>query len=206
MAADKTYQWEADLWPWHRRVHVRPELRAFVVKAIGRRFGLNLWTELTLPWGGGRALPGGGVKLGRPGARCSLGTIIHEVAHHYDQDRFGGFGHRASFKKALHLVYAHADRAFLCKVLREAKMAATAKRAEQARAAERVMREAERREEAKAKRKTRAFKMEALRKRITKNERRVKRLMTLIKSARRSLAAYERAEALSTEQAQEVAP
>lgn len=104
MSTLKIYQWEWKQFPWQWAVEIKPEYRARLTRELGTRFGLG-WIEVSEnKRSGGHASVGSfnsHIALPKPGSKCPLGLIIHELAHVYDARKNHGTGHRASFKKAL---------------------------------------------------------------------------------------------------------
>jgi hypothetical protein len=102
MSADKTYEWEQKKFPWHFRVLIKPEHRWFVATELAKRFGIkDLRVQLDHRGGGLAYVMERRIRLPSSKYRCSLGLMLHEIAHVYDWTRYEGNGHRASFKKAM---------------------------------------------------------------------------------------------------------
>ena len=192
MAWIKAYDWEHKTWPWHQKVRIGTDLQAAVARGVAGLFGIR---DLEVRFGGrsiSRAYGTRSIRLagGRDGT-VPLGVILHEVAHLVNARLYGGDGHRGTFRKALIKVYCESQ-AGLSRVLRSAKAAADSERAAGERVAARAARDAQRRADRKAERGTTEHRADLAAKRVVRLERRIKRLTTMLKSARRSLAALDR--------------
>ena len=98
------YRWEKEQFHWHWRVEIRPEYRVRLTQILGRRWGLGHVSVVLRTRGGGSAHSAktwSQIALPAPRHPCSLGLILHELAHVHDFKNFGGNGHRATFKKSL---------------------------------------------------------------------------------------------------------
>lgn len=191
MAHLKVYEWERQTFPWAQRIEIIPKLREPVARLIARQQGIFLRGVQLTKLGGGHAWFNE-IALPRPDYRCSLGIIMHEIAHCVDGQKYGGNGHRATFKRALIKVYCETKQDAK-HLLRNAKLQADERDREAKANLERLWAQSKRRADAAAYRKTREYKMDRLRERIKKLDTRMKRLATIRKSAERSLRAYERA-------------
>jgi hypothetical protein len=184
-------------------IKIRPEYRIPLTRAIARHWGMGVSVELTcLYTDRGWCYGGSLIKLPRPAVGCCLETILHELAHAYEhQIKRRKSHHNKDFKNSLSLL-THHTRPFYRKILLEVKEQVAQDTAEQRRKAqqvlERTLRESVKREEVKAFKASRGYKMERLQARIKKLESRQKRLNTLIKSGKRSLSTYERLECART--------
>lgn len=179
-----------------QKLMIVPSLRRFVAHEIARKVGVKLnGVQLTKRRSnsGWASYTWNTIALPIESKALNLGVIVHEVAHLLNHQKFGGSGHTGTFWKSLISVYID-TKIDLKGILLRAKAKADEEAAGHRADAFRAMARAQARVAVKAKKSSRAYKMDALRKRIAKNESRIKRLSTLVKSAKRSLAAYERAE------------
>jgi len=102
MSADKTYSWEKGQFKWHFGIQIKPEDRWRVATELAKRFGIkDLRVMLDRRGGGSAYVMERRIRLPTHRYSCSLGLIIHEIAHVYDWVHYEGNGHRASFKKAM---------------------------------------------------------------------------------------------------------
>lgn len=199
------YRWEWKEFAWAWGIEVKPQYRVPLTIRLAKHYGLTLLGRVRLVTRG-RGFEHSGVGfLGKQSAidlpawgyPCKLGLILHEIAHAYDHQKLDGRGHTGTFKRALIKVQVETrTMRVLPRMFAEIRAELAEQEARSRRRVELEARSAERRLAGKAFRKTRAHKMDQLRKRIKRLESKAKRTDTLLKSARRSLAAYERAESL----------
>ena len=187
----KAYADEHKAYPREQRIRLTPRLAELTTLALAKAFGLHVYVHMTARtvgkcWGATIQLPASG---------CSLGLVLHELAHAYNRQKYGNGGHTGTFKNALSLLYHH-SRPLFEKILKDSWVQLQKERFEAKEAAYkqfyRLQKEAEKRAAAVAERKTPAYKVEKLRARIKRLESRSRRLATILKSAKRSLGIYER--------------
>lgn len=191
------YRWEREKFPWAHRVQVLPKYRIGIAQALLKQFAdTRARVELSTR-GNGRAWGTSLIALPGYAYPCNLALIIHEVAH-IRAACLGSKGHDAIFKKALIKVHVETrTMRLLPKMFAEIRKELAEQENRTRKDTERLARHLDRKLAQKALRKTRAYKMERLRERVKRLEAKAKRTDTALKSARRSLAAYERAEQLA---------
>jgi len=115
MAWLKIYQWERIEFMEFDRVNLDRHQQGVILRKLVRHFKTTP-VELAQSYKRGG---GGSYHHRKPPhypsrIKChkttTLGLICHEFAHHLDRERYGGRGHRKSFKKALKRVYRWAKR------------------------------------------------------------------------------------------------
>lgn len=186
------YEWERMKFSESYQTSILPEYRIPLTRAIAKHYGLDVRVMLSTR---GRGLATTwGIDLPKPGYDCALGLIIHEVAHHLSRDyRAHRVGHSQKWKTAVIKIQVE-SKYFLPAMLKKIADELTAARAKYQKQAIRQIKVAERKVEVKAYRKTRGYRIEQTVKRIANLERKVKGLTSRLKSAKRSLAALQRAE------------
>ena len=186
------YRWEWAKFPWAWAVKVRPEFRVMLTQELAEHFCefrpvVRLSTR-------NHGLAFGGMEVALPQAKytCKLGLIMHEVAHLLAHAK-GSKGHDAAFKAALIRVHVEARvMKLLPAIFERIRATIKAQRRGYDRAVLRESARAFKRAKLAEHRRSRGYKMDLLRARIKRLESKKKRLETGLKSAKRSLAAYER--------------
>ena len=207
MGAEKFYRWERMAFPWHWKVKVAPDLRVPLTLWLARHWKIPIWGNVQLTTRGGGRGGIGIIKLPRAGYQCSLGLIIHELAHPYNTDRNGESvrSHGAKFRQGMIKLLCE-TRSF--KLVKKAVEQIRKNREESFHKGKAIAIREEKRiarvQAAKAHRKSREFKIARLKDRAKKLRTRIKRLTTNLKSAERSLRAYEKSEKAAAAAAQEV--
>lgn len=115
MAQLKVYEWEKKTWPEFQEVKVNRFHQGVLLMKLSRHFKVDC-PELRWSYRSGVARGNGGGSYHRsnlhPFIRCgkvtTLGTLLHEFAHHLDWRAYLGYGHRRSFKRALKRTYTWA--------------------------------------------------------------------------------------------------
>lgn len=192
----KAYFDERAKYPRERKIMIRPEYRILLVEKLCKRFTIeNVRVDLKLrrPLSG-RAWPSEYrpvIALPAPRHNVSLGTVYHEIAHLFNYAKWKGTGHTGTFWEALHSVYAF-SKPELPRIFQEIRAELANRKIETSKALARIQKQAERKQVTKELKKTSAYKIEHLQKRIKKLESRKKRIETLLKSARRSLVYLQR--------------
>ena len=206
MAWLKIYEWERAKFPEMWATNVVPEHRAPLTEMIAASYGFHVNVRLTKRGGGSfhrwvsgwassrGGTRGGVIKLPFPSKPCSLGVIVHELAHGLNWAEHDGTGHTGMFKHCLIKLAVEVppryDREFLPKLLakdkeREAVVVKDMQRREAKEAREVAQR---------AKRKTYEFKRARLEAQIKRLESRQKRVATMLYRANRRLVALNAAQ------------
>lgn len=199
MSAYQTYAWERATFPNQFRTMIQPEFRNALTRKLARAYKIN-GVEVSLNCGAGRGwcrktFWGWQISLPRPDAACSLGVIIHEVAHAYaGQNETENVGHSKKFKRALIKIMVESKR-LLSGIFSEIRNDVEKAGRIVAKVTERETLAAQKRAAATAFKKTRRYRIEKLQERIKRLETRRKATETRLKSARRSLNTLERLEA-----------
>lgn len=193
MAWLMAYEWERNKFSDERNIEILPQYRIPITKAILKHYGLNSQVALTTKGGGLASYRWNQISLGRPGYPCCLGTIYHEVAHMMNKSEHDERGHTGTFKKCLIKVYIEMKYE-LPRILERINREMETERAKSIKVVEKVIAVAEKKADAKAYRKTRAYKIEKRVRQIAKLEKKLKTISTRLKSAKRSLASLQRAE------------
>ena len=122
MAYLKVYEWEHATWPEFQTVHIDRRRQFILIRKLARHFkvdepllgackrrGANAKSNKTGAAGAYMMGPTNAavIKLGNV---TVLGTLVHEFAHHLDHRRWGGNGHRRTFKRELKRAYTFAKR------------------------------------------------------------------------------------------------
>ena len=189
------YAEEHAKYPREQRIKLTPRLAELTTMALAKAFQLNVCVSMTSRTNGKCHAGYHYASIELPFGGCSLGMVLHELAHAYNRQKYHNTGHTGTFKNALSLLY-HQGRPLFEKILKDA-MAQMVRECQEAKErsqklSERVQREATKRAAFEVERKTPAFKIQRLQIRIKRLETRSRRLVTLLKSARRSLGIYER--------------
>lgn len=201
MGADKVYAWEHRQFKWHYAVKIAYEHRRRVAVDLARRFGIrDLRVDLDTRGGGRAFVMQRRIRLPSWRHDCSLGLILHEIAHVYDWIHLEGNGHRASFKKCmiklsietramryLPPIFAQIRVEEAARLTQVRKGYARAQRAQDA-----AQRAVDRRLALKERRKTPEWRLEQARARDKALGTRIKRLLTAQRKAQRQARALER--------------
>lgn len=201
MSADKCYAWEHEKFPWHYRIRIAPEHRWAVATELSKRFGIkDMRVQLDRRGGGEAFVMERRIRLPSHRYGCSLGLILHEIAHVYDWIHYEGNGHRASFKKAMiklsietrmyrHLIPIYAK-------IRQERAEVMKRRVAQSERSQRVIaaadRAAQRKIALKAEKKTPEYRLASAKARSKALATRIKRLVTAQRKADRQVRALER--------------
>jgi hypothetical protein len=194
MAAFKTYRWEKQTFQWHYRINILEKYRKPLTFALATHFGIRL-REVQLRCK--RAESGKCfqdwqmIRLPRPELKCSLGIIIHELAHLYDYQVYQHTGHQGSFRKSVIKLYVE-SKGIMTKTLDKVRAEIQNEEKLSHRITQKVIKKNERSLLKKQLRKTPQHKIERLRKRIKKLETRLKRTQTLLKKAKKTLIRQEK--------------
>jgi hypothetical protein len=201
MAFLLAYAKEHRQFPEEQKIDIPYPERKFLPHIIAKRFGItNIGVELNMRKpNSGRAqshILRTFIRLPKPSLPCCLGVIYHEIAHIVNDRKFHNHpnyhgGHLGTFRTALIKVYCEAKQ-FIGQARAEAQAMVAEERAELDKASQAYQKKIQQKKAIKAMRKTPEYKMQKLRERIKRLESRAKRISTLLSSARRSLAAYNR--------------
>lgn len=185
MAYLQAYREEHEKYPTEQKIKLSARMAALVTDALARLHGLKLLAIKTESRTVGHAY-NYGVNL--PANHCTLGLVLHELAHVYNHQRYHGDGHTGTFKNALGILYHH-SRPNYKRILLNAKAQIDKENAEYRAQAERMAeREKRRNEKMQAlaeKKSSRVYRIEHLTKRIAKLQSRRKRIETMIRTALR---------------------
>lgn len=106
MAYLKVYKWEDETWPEFQGIKVTRERQAKLLRKLSRHFKVS---EPRLTGCYKRGSDSGqyfqyleAISLHK---NTSIGTLIHEFAHHLNWKKYKKKGHAKSFKKCLKRVY-----------------------------------------------------------------------------------------------------
>lgn len=119
----KVYQWEEKTFPWQQKVNITPNLRREVTLRLAASLGIKvIEVETTLRGRDrGRAWPSvRRIALPTRLHNCSLGIILHELAHLWNYQLHQNRGHRLTWKRTLIKTYVE-SRKYLKPTLLEAK-------------------------------------------------------------------------------------
>lgn len=201
MGADKVYAWEHRQFKWHYAVKIAYEHRRRVATDLAKRFGIkDLRVDLDRRGGGEAFVMQRRIRLPTWRHECSLGLILHEIAHVWDWIHLEGNGHRASFKKSM-IKLAIETRAlrYLVPIYAQIRAEEAARLAQirngharAQRAQDAAQRAVDRRLALKERRKTPEWRLEQARARDKALGTRIKRLQTAQKKAQRQVRALER--------------
>jgi hypothetical protein len=201
MGADKVYAWEHRQFKWHYAVKIAYEHRRRVAIELAKKFGIkDLRVDLDTRGGGRAFVMQRRIRLPSWRHPCSLGLILHEIAHVWDWIHLEGNGHRASFKKAM-IKLAIETRAmrYLPPIFAQIRLEEAARLAQarkgwdrSRRAQEAAQRAVDRRLALRERKKTPEWRLEHARARIKALGTRIKRLQTAQRKAERQARALER--------------
>lgn len=208
MAWLQAYQEEHERYPREQRIKLAPRLAELATRALAKAFDLQVCVIMKNR-SSGTCWPNTffGPEIWLPASGCSLGMVLHEVAHAYNWKRWRNRGHTGTFKNALSILYHHGRPLFRDILLTAYNQIQTERLEAQERSqrlSEKVQREATKRAAFEVERRTPTYKADKLRVRIRRLESRAKRIATILKSARRSLGVYERLAAKREEESRVV--
>lgn len=193
----EAYRKEWTQFPREQKIQLGCRMAQLVAYELGRRFDIySLHVDMTNrssghAWSNRIALPYKG---------CSLGMIIHELAHVYNYQKYRKHGHTGTFKNALSLIYHH-SRPMMKEILLKAKATIEQEQRvfqeESRKMAIKIQSKMEREKKDKELKASRSYRIRHIEERIKNLESRKKRIETIIKSAKRSLVHLRRYESLS---------
>ena len=201
MGAHVFYMWEQSRFPSNYGERVEPDVAVALTKKFAHAFEVyrdNGYFKDAITvnlnnrsWG--RAYPQRG-RIDLPAGGCSLGMILHEVAHLLNWKLHQGRGHTKTFKHVMikcQVEGSHMYGKFLDEIEAEKKL----NQEKFQKQMEKVTAQSIKKAEKKSYQKTRAYRIEKTVKRIARLERKAKGIATRLKGAKRSLSALQRAEA-----------
>lgn len=191
----KAYDTEHQKYPWAQRIQLSTRFAELTTEKVLTMLGLKRTRVdmINRSWGRGSMH-----QITLPSKGCSLGMVLHEVAHAYNQSRWGGRGHTGTFKDALGNVYSFAKinrKEILLSVKAQIDKEQIESKQNAEKVASREIAQAERKQNLRQIRESRGYRIAKAEAKIVKLEAKAKRLQTRIKTARRSLSALRRYEA-----------
>lgn len=121
MAFLQVYRWEHDTWPTFQTVKVDRMTQRKLIKKLARHFkvdepslefsrqrGANVAKSET-PGAAGKYIGGWHPRI-KLGTVTTLGTLVHEFAHHLNYRRWASNGHGRTFKRELKRTYTFTKR------------------------------------------------------------------------------------------------
>lgn len=180
------YTWEHETFPWFQRIKIRPEYRHIIARKIAHHFKI-ICRYVELNTRGGGLAHGTTIQLPNVNKSCSLGLIIHELAHLYDYQVNENSGHQKTFKKVLIKLYCELNRELVKQICDHARETVIQEKLHLQKEAEKQMCLAQKKREQITFRRSRYYKIQMLQKRVKRLERRFKGIQTRLKTATRAL-------------------
>lgn len=190
MAWLKVYQWEHEKFPAEQKIDIKPQYRKEFTYKIAKALDVDLEiVELNLRGrDSGRALNKyKQINLSSEKHKCSLGVILHEIAHLRDNQRNSNSGHEKTFKKTLIDVYVEYKSRFKY-AFEEIRQEEMKQREIAEKQMQRELMIAQKKQERKQFMTSDNFKIQRLQARIKRLETKHKRIGTILIKAKRSLA------------------
>lgn len=194
----KAYRTEWERYKWEWRIKLGPRFSALATETIAKIFDLRVRVELVNRSRG----TCDGWRITLPYSGCSLGMVLHEIAHAYDRQKYHSSGHTGTFVNSRGVVFHHSRvriKELLLKVKAQIDLEAIEARANAERLAKREMAQAERKQNLRQIKDSRGYRIAKAEARIKRLESKAKRLQTMLRTARRSLSALRRYEAKAKE-------
>ena len=173
MANLKAYRDEHQKYPREQRIKLSSRMAQLLTWELSKRFDVKLGIQgvRMSTRGNGKCHAGYGVAyIDLPYNGCSLGMVLHELAHAYNRQKYNNNGHTGTFKNALSVLYHH-SRPMLKEILLKLKAQIEKERVDTAAAIAKSTARAvrtEAREKARAEfKKSRAYRIQHLQKRIS---------------------------------------